>query len=87
MKLFCYLTCFSSDKYLAGLGNEHDHNAKGQEQETRDQVYYQWISIIFCVQALCFYLPYYLWQNWEGGQMNFIVKDLGKSFHNYHVIP
>lgn len=60
----------SVDKHLAGLGVESGEKVW--------QIHYQWISIIFCFQALCFYLPYYLWQNWEAGHMNCLVVDLGK---------
>ncbi|KAJ8965141.1 hypothetical protein NQ314_004366 [Rhamnusium bicolor] len=60
------------DKNMPGLGLEvlEDPSAI-----TR-QFYYQWVCIAFCVQALIFYLPRYLWKTWEGGRLRLLVKDL-----------
>ncbi|EFA07886.1 Innexin inx2-like Protein [Tribolium castaneum] len=40
------------------------------------QKYYQWVCIVFCFQALLFYLPRYLWKTWEGGRLRLLVSDL-----------
>lgn len=58
------------DKDLPGLGNE-------TESPVVWQMYYQWVSIILCFQALLFYIPRYLWATWEGGRLRLLVKDLG----------
>ncbi|XP_044759900.1 innexin inx2-like [Coccinella septempunctata] len=48
--------------------------------EKNDQIiwqkYYQWVCIIFGLQALLFYLPRYIWKHWEGGRMELLVQDL-----------
>lgn len=40
------------------------------------QQYYQWVSVVFCLQALLFYLPRYLWKVWEGGRLKLLVGNL-----------
>lgn len=47
-------------------------------------MYYQWVSIILCFQALLFYLPRYLWTTWEGGRIRLLVKDLGRFRYSKH---
>ncbi|XP_050297901.1 innexin inx2-like isoform X2 [Anthonomus grandis grandis] len=54
---------------LAGLGNP-----VGTEIYTL--FYYQWVCLLFCIQALMFYIPRYLWKSWEGNRLEIIVKDL-----------
>lgn len=46
-------------------------------EETISQKYYQWVCILFCFQALLFYIPRYLWKTWEGGRLRLLIKDLG----------
>lgn len=54
-----------------------------QNDEIIWQKYYQWVCIIFGLQALLFYLPRYIWKYWEGGRMELLVQDLCKTFHNH----
>ncbi|XP_018574110.1 innexin inx2-like [Anoplophora glabripennis] len=61
-----------NDPHLPGLGLSVNQDP---EAVTR-QVYYQWVCIAFCIQAVIFYLPRYLWKMWEGGRLQFLVKDL-----------
>lgn len=80
------------DEILPGLGNyvppsNNKKQVKGPWEETMkpagpddlviSQKYYQWVCIVFCFQALLFYIPRYLWKNWEGGRLRLLVKDLG----------
>lgn len=58
---------------MPGLGNE-------VESPVVWQMYYQWVSIVLCFQALLFYLPRYLWVTWEGGRLRLLIKDLGTIF-------
>lgn len=55
---------------MPGLGNE-------LKSPVVWQMYYQWVSIILCFQAVLFYLPRYLWATWEGGRIRMLIKDLG----------
>lgn len=43
------------------------------------QRYYQWISLVFIVQAAILYIPAHLWKISEGGLMHKICADLGIS--------
>ncbi|KAL1509984.1 hypothetical protein ABEB36_004645 [Hypothenemus hampei] len=55
---------------VEGLGIE-------EHKEIYTLLYYQWISLLFCFQALLFYVPRYLWKTWEGDRFSQMVKDLG----------
>lgn len=68
---FEYEAVYFAAKDVPLLGNEVGNKRSWQE-------YYQWIPIVFCIQALCFYFPYYLWKTWEAGHMQYLVKDIGK---------
>lgn len=41
------------------------------------QRYYQWISLVFIVQAITLHIPAYLWKLSEGGLMHKICNQLG----------
>lgn len=45
--------------------------------------YYQYIPIILLLQAIFFYLPHYLWKNWENG----IVTSICKHLHDNRMAP
>lgn len=38
--------------------------------------YYQYIPIILFLQAVFFYLPHYIWKNWENGRLGTVCKQL-----------
>lgn len=42
--------------------------------------YYQWISIVLFIQALFFYVPRYLWKQWEDGIVERSTKYLKQEF-------
>lgn len=60
-----------ADRELPGLGNE-----VGREQTWH--LYYQWVAVVLLIQAFFFYIPWYLWNVWEGGRLEKLVKDLGE---------
>ncbi|ERL88474.1 hypothetical protein D910_05860 [Dendroctonus ponderosae] len=64
---------YLSSQSLGGLGNEVG-------KTTYSLLYYQWICLLFCIQALLFYVPRYLWKSWEGDRLGQIVKDLCEYF-------
>lgn len=79
---------------MPGLGNHPDlkinrnrelspwevtlKNKIDENEQIISQKYYQWVCIMFCFQALFFYIPRYLWKTWEGGRLRLLVRDLGK---------
>ncbi|GJQ72035.1 hypothetical protein Trydic_g3137 [Trypoxylus dichotomus] len=70
---------------LTGLGPYVDPRQGGPIQDFLlnehngiiTQKYYQWVCLVFCFQALLFYIPRYLWKTWEGGRLRLLAKDLG----------
>ncbi|XP_066992687.1 innexin inx3 [Anabrus simplex] len=50
-----------------GLGNYVD-----EENETRYHAYYQWVPFMLFFQGILFYVPHYLWKNWEEGKIRMI---------------
>lgn len=49
-----------------------------QEENKIYQRYYQWISLVFVIQAGILYIPAYLWKISEGGLMHKICNKLDK---------
>lgn len=39
------------------------------KKEYRYHIYYQWVGFVLFFQAILFYLPHWLWKNFEGGQL------------------
>ncbi|KAG6460032.1 innexin inx3 [Manduca sexta] len=48
-----------------GLGNEYD-------EERRIHAYYQWVPFMLFFQGLLFYIPHWIWKNWEEGKVRMI---------------
>ncbi|KAK9883602.1 hypothetical protein WA026_001777 [Henosepilachna vigintioctopunctata] len=80
-----------NNNILPGIFNEFDTSSEDLKNHTKRlldkisvqpkdeiiwQKYYQWVSIMFGLQALLFYLPRYIWKHWEGGRMELLVQDL-----------
>lgn len=40
--------------------------------------YYQWVAFMLILQASFFYVPRWLWKNWEGGKLLILKSDLSK---------
>ncbi|KAL5236809.1 hypothetical protein ACI65C_004219 [Semiaphis heraclei] len=40
------------------------------------QKYYQWVCFVLFFQAVCFYIPRYVWKTFEGGRIRVLVSDL-----------
>lgn len=53
----------------SGLGNEFN-------QERTYHSYYQWVPFMLFFQGLLFYMPHWIWKNWEEGKMRLISDGL-----------
>lgn len=53
----------------SGLGNEYN-------QERTYHSYYQWVPFMLFFQGLLFYMPHWIWKNWEEGKMRMISDGL-----------
>ncbi|XP_017156611.1 innexin inx7 [Drosophila miranda] len=46
------------------------------EDKIKRHGYYQWVPFVLFFQALCFYVPHFLWKKWEGGRVKALVFGL-----------
>lgn len=61
-----------------GVGNGADFS---DHDDVKYHKYYQWVCLVLFFQALCFYIPRWLWKAWEGGRLKTLVQSL-----EYHVV-
>uniref|UniRef100_A0A0K8RDF6 Innexin n=1 Tax=Ixodes ricinus TaxID=34613 RepID=A0A0K8RDF6_IXORI len=54
-----------------GIDNAEDHITN-----RRYNAYYQWVYFMLFFQAILFYVPYYIWKNWEGGLLEAITMGM-----------
>lgn len=38
----------------------------GPNEQVKHHAYYQWVPFVLLGQAIFFYLPHFLWRQWEG---------------------
>ncbi len=48
----------------------------GEDDERRYVSYYQWVGFTLFFQAVLFYVPRWLWKNWEAGKIAALMMDL-----------
>ncbi|CAG9773160.1 unnamed protein product [Ceutorhynchus assimilis] len=77
VEVFCWVTGTfviedntPEENFIYGLGNEAG-------KRTYTLLFYQWICLLFFLQALLFYMPRYLWKTWEGNRLGEVVDGLG----------
>jgi len=46
------------------------------DHEVKYHKYYQWVTLVLYFQAICFYIPRYLWKVWEAGKVKMLVMTL-----------
>ncbi|KAL1457331.1 hypothetical protein MTO96_043516 [Rhipicephalus appendiculatus] len=61
-----------------GVGNGADFTDR---DDVKYHKYYQWVCLVLFFQAMCFYVPRWLWKAWEGGRLKTLVQSL-----EYHVV-
>ncbi|XP_043275459.1 innexin inx7-like [Venturia canescens] len=80
---FCFFTStFTVTKHmnvtmLAGGAIPHPGvGPVNNEDAVVHHVYYQWVPFVLFFQAICFYVPHYLWRSNEGGRLKMLVSGL-----------
>ncbi|XP_076266620.1 innexin 3 [Rhynchophorus ferrugineus] len=76
---FCWITYTFTLPNENGkmVGTEVAHPGLGNEnQEKRYHSYYQWVPFVLFFQGVVFYVPHWLWKNWEQGKIRMISEGL-----------
>lgn len=68
--------CWSVGTYTCK--NQTSNCFNPSEENKVYQRYYQWISLLFILQACVLHMPAYLWTGFEGGLMHKICNEFGK---------
>lgn len=59
------------------VGTEVAQNGLGNDNEEKQyHSYYQWVPFMLFFQGCCFYVPHWIWKNWEDGKMRAISEGL-----------
>jgi len=80
---YCYIkTTYTIKKAFDGRLGAHipgpGVDANEDETQINRHIYYQWVWFILFFQALCFYLPRWVWKGWESGKMKHLVSDFSE---------
>lgn len=82
MDTYCWIySTFTIPNRLGGrIGKDVIQPGVASHVQGEDTVkyhkYYQWVCFVLFFQAMLFYVPRYLWKNWEGGRLKMLVLDL-----------
>jgi len=81
MDTYCWIhSTFTIPAYMnAKVGEKVPHPGianDGGDHEVKYHKYYQWVTLVLYFQAICFYIPRYLWKMWEGGKVKMLVMSL-----------
>ena len=65
---------------IEGIDVAHPGVAPNSDLEDGEQIryhkYYQWVCFTLFFQAILFYVPRYLWKNWEAGKVALLVQEM-----------
>lgn len=83
MDSYCWIySTFTIPSMLGGkLGRDVASpgvSAHTDESDMKYHQYYQWVCIVLLIQAVSFYIPHYLWKNWEGKRMKMLSLDMNQ---------
>lgn len=78
---FCWIhsTYTVPSAYMKRVGVDIPFEGIDRNQDKNDRKYhkyYQWVSFVLFFQAVLFYIPRWLWKNWEGGKIQALMIDL-----------
>ncbi|XP_042204653.1 innexin inx2-like [Homarus americanus] len=79
--IYCFIMgTFTVDRlHGVKVGLEVPHPGVGPQQPGESityHTYYQWVPFVLFVQGVMFYVPHWLWKNWEGGLFRQVIQDL-----------
>jgi len=81
--LYCWIhSTYTIPRALSlHVGDEVAHpgvitSSVDEEDERRYVSYYQWVGFTLFFQAILFYIPRWLWKNWEAGKITALMMDL-----------
>jgi len=80
MDTYCWIhSTFSIKNKVVGIEGEdmaHAGVAPDDGDGLRYHKYYQWVCFTLFFQAILFYIPRFLWKNWEAGKCKMLVQDM-----------
>ncbi|PNF19253.1 Innexin inx3 [Cryptotermes secundus] len=82
---YCWITSTFTLPHQQGkpVGTHVAHPGVGTyvegENETRYHSYYQWVPFMLFFQGLLFYVPHWIWKNWEEGKVRMISDGMRGS--------
>ncbi|KAL7301669.1 innexin inx1 [Trichogramma pretiosum] len=85
---YCWITSTFTmpDAFNRQVGVEVAHpgiaNDFGEVEARKYYTYYQWVCFVLFFQAMCCYLPHWLWSIWEGGLIQRLVLGLSRTLEH-----
>jgi hypothetical protein len=82
---YCWITSTFTLPHQQGkpVGTHVAHPGIGSyvegDNETRYHSYYQWVPFMLFFQGLLFYIPHWIWKNWEEGKVRMISDGIRGS--------
>jgi len=82
---YCWITSTFTLPHQQGkpVGTHVAHPGVGSfvegDNETRYHSYYQWVPFMLFFQGLLFYVPHWIWKNWEEGKVRMISDGIRGS--------
>uniref|UniRef100_T1GB50 Innexin n=1 Tax=Megaselia scalaris TaxID=36166 RepID=T1GB50_MEGSC len=80
---FCWITYTYSIPGLLNknVGTEVAAPGAGNDygQEKRYHSYYQWVPFVLFLQGIMFYIPHWIWKNWENGKVRIVTEAKSSS--------
>lgn len=76
---YCWITYTFTLPHEHGrhIGTEVAHPGLGNEnQDRRYHSYYQWVPFVLFFQGVLFYIPHWIWKNWEQGKIRMISEGM-----------
>lgn len=81
LNTYCWIhptyTLSSAHWKRVGVDVPHPGVDKTRDEKDKKHVkYYQWVGFLLFFQSILFYIPRWLWKNWEAGKIHALMMDL-----------